>query len=63
MYSREGGRIMKKLEDTDLINITGGELSSSLLNSISKIASTIYELGRSFGSSIRRITTGNICQI
>ena len=63
MYSREGGRIMKKLEDIDLISITGGELSSSLLNSISKIASTIYELGRSFGSSIRRIVTGNICQI
>lgn len=54
---------MKKLDDIDLINVTGGELSSSLLNSISKIASTIYELGRSFGSSIRRITTGNICQI
>ncbi len=54
---------MKKLDDIDLKNITGGELSSSLLNSISKIASTIYELGRSFGSSIRRIVTGNICQI
>ena len=54
---------MKKLEDIDLISITGGELSSSLLNSISKIASTIYELGRSFGSSIRRIIEGNICQI
>ena len=54
---------MKKLEDIDLINITGGEISSSLLNSISKITSTIYELGRSFGSSIRRIVTGNICQI
>lgn len=54
---------MNKLDDIDLVNIKGGELSSSLLNSISKITSTIYELGRSFGSSIRRIIEGNICQI
>ena len=35
---------MNKLDDKDLINIKGGELSSSLINSISKITSTIYPI-------------------
>jgi len=54
---------MHKLNNQELISVTGGALSSSLLNSISKIAGTLYDLGKAFGSSVRRIIGGSLCQI
>ena len=54
---------MNKLTNEELLLVTGGALSSSLINSISKIAGTIFDLGRAFGSSVRRIIGGSFCQI
>lgn len=54
---------MNKLSKNELILVTGGALSSQLINSISKIANTIYDLGKALGSSVRRIIDGSLCQI
>ena len=46
----------------ELIDVKGGgTLSASLLNAISRAAETIYNLGRSLGSSIRMIISGSKC--
>lgn len=54
---------MNILNEQELKNITGGEITSQLLNSLSNIAETIFEIGRSFGSTIRRLIGGNICKL
>lgn len=53
------------LKDTELAMITGGaiSLSSSLLNSISKIVTTLFDLGRNVGSAIRYAIGGKTCKL
>ncbi len=52
-----------KIDSPELIKITGGgfEFTSAMLSAINKSVETIYNLGRSIGSSIRRIFTGSLC--
>lgn len=50
-----------KLEEKDLYEIKGGGVSATLLNSVARIISTVLELGRTVGSSIRRIYSKNYC--
>lgn len=48
--------------ENELYEITGGiSFTSSVLNALSTCARTILELGRSFGSALRRTVTGNLC--
>jgi len=48
----------------ELINIYGGaSLSGTLLNSIIKGVNAFLDLGRSFGSALRRIFSNNICPL
>lgn len=55
---------MINLEKRDLVNVEGGlKLSASLFNSLAKGINTILNLGRSLGSSIRRIGSNNLCPI
>jgi len=52
------------LEKQELLNITGGSsswLSSTFLNSLARVASTLAELGRNLGSAIRRYLSGSMC--
>lgn len=53
------------LKDSELVNITGGaiSLSSSLLNSISKVVSTLFDLGRNVGSAIRYALGNKTCKL
>lgn len=39
----------------------GGGITSSLINAISKGVNIFTDLGRYFGSSLRKIFTGNLC--
>ena len=39
----------------------GGVLTATFLNAISRAVETIYDLGRSLGSSIRMIISGTKC--
>ncbi len=53
---------MRRLNEQNLIMIEGGfSLSGSMLTSIVRGISTVLDAGRSLGSSIRRIYTGNLC--
>lgn len=54
---------MTKLTREELINITGGSdlLTATFINAFTKCINTIFEIGRSIGSSIARLTSGNIC--
>lgn len=57
------GGIMK-LEKQELLKIVGGiNFTSSLISSVYRAASTILEIGRTFGSAIRRMISGNLCSL
>lgn len=51
------------LSDKELLEVVGGSITSTFINSISKGITTIVDLGRSLGSAIRRIVSGSICPI
>lgn len=53
-----------ELEKQELLQIVGGfTLSGTFINAIYKAASTIMDIGRAFGTSIRRSISGNICPL
>ena len=52
-----------KLNNIEMENISGGGFTSSMLNAISKAVTTVYNLGKNFGSSIRRIAYRTYCPI
>ena len=55
---------MNNLTKKDLLKIVGGiNITASFLSAISKGINSILELGRSFGTSIRRIVGNNICPL
>lgn len=54
---------MNILKDQDQKLIEGGAITSQILNSLGNIAETVFEIGRSFGSTIRRLIGGNICKL
>ena len=54
---------VKELNEKEMLNISGGTLTSSFINAINGIINTIYELGKETGSAIRRLTTGSYCHI
>ena len=56
---------MTELQNKELLNINGGAnwYSASFLNAIARTMSTLLELGRSLGTSIRRAINGTICPI
>lgn len=56
---------MIELKREELLNISGGAnyLSASFLNSISRAITTLVDLGRSLGTSIRRSISGKVCKI
>lgn len=55
---------MEKLTEEELESIVGGAtISGTLINSFSTILKTIYSLGKSFGSSLRRMSSNNLCPL
>lgn len=61
----DGGYYMKKLENNELLKVDGGTdvISVTMINSIYKIVSFIYELGEAFGSYIRRSNEDKMCNL
>lgn len=53
---------MRKLENQELIKINGG-IAATTINYISKLITTIFDIGRALGSSIRRIESDTICPL
>jgi Ni,Fe-hydrogenase maturation factor len=54
---------MKKLDKQELLIINGGAISGTLINSIIRGVGVIVDLGRSFGTALRRIFEKKICLI
>lgn len=52
---------MVELSNIELRNVSGGVLSGTLLNAAISAAKILLELGRSFGSAIRRFILGIYC--
>ena len=51
------------LTNEELLNISGGGITATFLNSVSRVMETLYKLGQSVGSSIRRVTAKNYCKL
>lgn len=55
---------MQELNQEELMQTKGGVgLTSSLINSFANAVKVLLDLGRSLGSSIRRIESDQICPI
>ena len=52
---------MNELTNKELNNIVGGGISATLINSIIRGAELLLELGRSFGTAVRRFFSKNYC--
>lgn len=50
-----------KLEDNELINIYGGSISGTFINSIANAIRQLMDMGRSFGTALRMIISGKRC--
>lgn len=49
------------LKKEELLNINGGSISASYITALVRGINSLLELGRSLGSALRRIFSGNIC--
>lgn len=55
---------MKLLNKEQLLEINGGlNVTGSILNSINNLLKTVLDIGRSVGTSIVRLATGNTCRM
>lgn len=53
---------MKKINNEKMKNIKAGALNGTLLNAILRGANIFIDVGRCFGSAIRRFTSRNLCR-
>ena len=51
-----------ELKEYDMTNVSGGGIASPLINAVSKMIATLYDLGEKTGSSIRRLVSGKYCK-
>jgi len=59
----KGGN-MRELSKKEMLNIDGGgSITGSMLNAVYKIIDTIYSIGESLGSYIRRVVENKMCDI
>lgn len=54
---------MIELNNNALFNIRGGSISGSLINAFVRGIEALLDLGRSFGTAIRRISSKRICRL
>ena len=55
---------MREIMKDEMIKVDGGtSFSASMLNAIYKTFELIYSIGESFGSYVRRKTSGKMCDI
>lgn len=54
---------MKKLKDEELFSIKGGNslLTGTFINAVTRLFSTLFDVGRAIGSAISRYYSGNYC--
>ena len=53
-----------ELNKNQLLSVVGGvSISGTLINSFVRGITAIFDIGRSIGTAIRRIRSGNICPL
>ena len=54
---------MIELKKEELLSVSGGAnwITASFLNSVSRAITTLVDLGRSLGTSLRRSISGKVC--
>ena len=52
-----------KIKNEELLQIVGGAISASMINTIIRGINSFLDLGRSVGTAIRRIQSGRICSL
>ena len=52
---------MQKLNENQMKSIKAGGVTGTLLSAILRGANIFIDVGRSFGSAIRRISSKNLC--
>ncbi len=52
-----------ELKEYEMTNVSGGGIASPLINAVSKMIATLYDLGEKTGSSIRRLVSGKYCKV
>lgn len=60
---KDGNNFMNSydLNNNELINITGGAITASYLNSLSRFGEFVYNVGKALGSSIARLFGKRYC--
>lgn len=53
---------MKQLTKEEMKQISAGAINGTLLNAILRGANIFIDVGRCFGSALRRITSRNLCR-
>lgn len=57
-------KYMEKLSNEELAMIEGGvNITGTILKSFATLANTIADLGRNFGSALRRIASNKMCAL
>lgn len=51
------------MEKEELLAIVGGSLSATMFGYLYKAVNSVFEIGRSLGSSLRRVIEGKKCGI
>lgn len=54
---------MELLKEEELKNIQGGGISASFITAVVRAFTGLLDLGRSLGTSIRRIQSGSVCSL
>ena len=49
------------LGNEELMTVKGGSISGAVIEAAIKLMNSVYNLGRIFGSSIKRVVTKNYC--
>jgi hypothetical protein len=49
------------MSNADMLSVKGGTINGTVLNAISRIFTTVLEIGRAIGSSISIAKSGNKC--
>ena len=52
-----------KLNKQEMQNVEGGAITSAMINAVTKVVNTLYELGRSTGSAIIRLIKKTYCPL
>lgn len=51
------------MKEEELVQITGGHISATFISAVARGVNTIYDLGRAFGSAVRRVVNKKTCAL